>query len=222
MTKPQHLPFLDRTNRGEKTPLCSRPLLVALTLTLLCFTLVTVWESSNSLPTRLSNTTISLTLPFYKASAASQLNLATILLLPSLLTSTSLSIPLKAIFLPILLAPSSEAASLRPGLNTEYFKRVRKKPATAADLASLMLALLARALGGPHAYGLNLLQGHIETMDLGAWVPVELVTFVLGRPPSRDDLHWWERLSEDAWEAVEAITAWLETEGNFFNKRDLK
>ena len=38
----------------------------------------------------------------------------------------------------------------------------------------------------------------------------------------RDDLHWWERLSEDAWEAVEAITAWLETEGNFFNKRDLK
>ena len=28
-------------------------------------------------------------------------------------------------------------------------------------------------------------QGHIETMDLGAWVPVELVTFVLGRPPSR-------------------------------------
>jgi len=107
-------------------------------------------------------------------------------------------------------------------LNTEYFKRVRKKPATAADLASLMLALLARALGGPHAYGLNLLQGHIETMDLGAWVPVELVTFVLGRPPSRDDLHWWERLSEDAWEAVEAITAWLETEGNFFKKRDLK
>jgi len=59
-------------------------------------------------------------------------------------------------------------------------------------------------------------------MDLGAWVPVELVTFVLGRPPSRDDLHWWERLSEDAWEAVEAITAWLETEGNFFKKRDLK
>ena len=28
-------------------------------------------------------------------------------------------------------------------------------------------------------------KGHIETMDLGAWVPVDLVTFVLGRPPSR-------------------------------------
>ena len=32
---------------------------------------------------------------------------------------------------------------------------------------------------------LQFVQGHIETMDLGAWVPVELVTFVLGRPPSR-------------------------------------
>jgi len=223
MTKHQHLPSLYRTNTGERTPLCSRSLFLVVTLIPLCFTLVTIWESYNSLPTPLSNTPISLTLPSSsKASAASQPNTAIIILLPSLLTSTSLSIPLKAIFLSILFAPSSEAASLRPGLNTEYFKRVRKKPATAADLASLMLALLARALGGPHAYGLNLLQGHIETMDLGAWVPVELVTFVLGRPPSRDDLHWWERLSEDAWEAVEAITAWLETEGNFFNKRDLK
>merc|ERR1712013_74142 len=173
---------------GERTPLCSRSLFLAVTLILLCFSLVTIWESFNSVPTRLSSNPISLTLPSSsKASAASQLNLVTILLLPSLLTSTSLSIPLKAIFLPILLAPASEAASLRPGLNTEYFKRVRKKPATAADLASLMLALLARALGGPHAYGLNLLQGHIETMDLGAWVPVELVTFVLGRPPSRSE-----------------------------------
>ena len=109
---------------GEKTPLCSRPLLVALTLTLLCFALVTVCESYISLPTRLSSTTISLTLPSsFKASAVPQLNTATIILLPYLLTSTSLSIPLKAIFLPILFAHSSEAASLRPGLNTEYFKR---------------------------------------------------------------------------------------------------
>ena len=108
---------------------------------------------------------------------------------------------------------------------------------------SLLLALLARALGGPHAWGLNLLQvricavygpvdilqfvqGHIETMDLGAWVPVELVTFVLGRPPSRflsksngwksgsprDDLQWWERLSEEVWDAVETLTMWMEAE----------
>ena len=33
---------------------------------------------------------------------------------------------------------------------------------------------------------------------------------------SRDDLQWWERLSEDTWEAVEAFTIWLEAEpGNF-------
>jgi len=138
-----------------------------------------------------------------------------VILLPS--PSAALLSPLKAVFLlPALLASPSQAASLRPGFNMEYFKRVRKRPATAADLASLLLALLARALGGPHAWGLNLLQGHIETMDLGAWVPVELVTFVLGRPPSRDDLQWWERLSEDAWDAVEAFTIWLEAEpGNF-------
>jgi len=142
-----------------------------------------------------------------------------VILLPSLFPSSSAALPspLKAVFLlPALLASPSQAASLRPGFNMEYFKRVRKRPATAADLASLLLALLARALGGPHAWGLNLLQGHIETMDLGAWVPVELVTFVLGRPPSRDDLQWWERLSEDAWDAVEAFTIWLEEEpGNF-------
>jgi len=143
----------------------------------------------------------------------------TVILLPSLFPSSyaALPSPLKAVFLlPALLASPSQAASLRPGFNMEYFKRVRKRPATAADLASLLLALLARALGGPHAWGLNLLQGHIETMDLGSWVPVELVTFVLGRPPSRDDLQWWERLSEDTWEAVEAFTIWLEAEpGNF-------
>jgi len=134
-----------------------------------------------------------------------------VILLPSLFASSSAALPypLKALF-PALLASPSNAASLRPGFNMEYFKRVRKRPATAADLASLLLALLARALGGPHAWGLNLLQGHIETMDLGAWVPVELVTFVLGRPPSRDDLQWWERLSEEVWDAVEALTMWLE------------
>jgi len=138
-----------------------------------------------------------------------------VILLPSLFTSSSAAppYPFKAIFiLPALLASPSQAASLRPGFNMEYFKRVRKRPATAADLASLLLALLARALGGPHAWGLNLLQGHIETMDLGAWVPVELVTFVLGRPPSRDDLQWWERLHEEVWDAVEALTMWLEAE----------
>ena len=74
---------------------------------------------------------------------------------------------------------------------------------------------------------LQFVQGHIETMDLGAWVPVELVTFVLGRPPSRslpnlmienwirsprDDLQWWERLSEEVWDAVEALTMWMEAE----------
>ena len=74
---------------------------------------------------------------------------------------------------------------------------------------------------------LQFVQGHIETMDLGAWVPVELVTFVLGRPPSRlppnltiqnqvlhprDDLQWWERLHEEVWDAVEALTMWLEAE----------
>jgi len=142
----------------------------------------------------------------------------TVILLPSLFPSSyaALPSPLKAVFLlPALLASPSQAASLRPGFNMEYFKRVRKRPATAADLASLLLALLARALGGPHAWGLNLLQGHIETMDLGSWVPVELVTFVLGRPPSRDDLQWWERLSEDAWDAVEAFSIWLEAEPTF-------
>jgi len=141
-----------------------------------------------------------------------------VILLPSLFLSSSAALPspLKAVFLlPALLASPSQAASLRPGFNMEYFKRVRKRPATAADLASFLLALLARALGGPHAWGLNLLQGHIETMDLGSWVPVELVTFVLGRPPSRDDLQWWERLSEDAWDAVEAFSIWLEAEPTF-------
>jgi len=140
-----------------------------------------------------------------------------VILLPSLFPSPSAALPspLKAVFLLHALASPSQAASLRPGFNMEYFKRVRKRPATAADLASFLLALLARALGGPHAWGLNLLQGHIETMDLGSWVPVELVTFVLGRPPSRDDLQWWERLSEDAWDAVEAFSIWLEAEPTF-------
>ena len=118
------LPPLPFNISGERTPLCSRSLFLVVTLIPLCFTLVTIWESYNSLPTPLSNTPISLTLPSSsKASAASQPNTAIIILLPSLLTSTSLSIPLKAIFLSILFAPSSEAASLRPGLNTEYFKR---------------------------------------------------------------------------------------------------
>ena len=73
-----------------------------------------------------------------------------------------------------------------------------------------------------------IVEGHIETMDLGAWVPVDLVTFVLGRPPSRylgkfklqrikknlirDDLQWWERLSEEVLDVVEALTIWLEVE----------
>ena len=79
-----------------------------------------------------------------------------VILLPSLFLSSSAALPspLKAVFLlPALLASPSQAASLRPGFNMEYFKRwhnliptvdqkaeckllrVRKRPATAADLA---------------------------------------------------------------------------------------
>ena len=73
-----------------------------------------------------------------------------VILLPSLFTSSAAPpYPFKAIFiLPALLASPSQAASLRPGFNMEYFKRyhnlilkmtpkvrVRKRPATAADLA---------------------------------------------------------------------------------------
>ena len=48
-----------------------------------------------------------------------------VILLPSLVGSSSvLSYPLKAVFiLPALVASPSQAASLRPGFNMEYFKR---------------------------------------------------------------------------------------------------
>ena len=113
---------------------------------------------------------------------------------------------LRSLLLVLALATSLLAFSLRPQLHKyrEFFTIVeKKKTATASDLASLVLALLAKLLKGSSAVWLNLLQGQVEVMDLGALVPVDLLTFALGRPVRREDLHWWDRLAEDLLAAMD-------------------
>jgi hypothetical protein len=43
-------------------------------------------------------------------------------------------------------------------------------------------------------------------MELGSLAPLALVTSLLGRPPSREDLQWWEKL---AVATVDSLTEWL-------------